>query len=130
MPLFGGLTSKIQPLYIDDMTEYLVRALEDPLRGEYLLAGPDKISLNDFLKQACLIRGKKRLLWTVPYPLFKFAAFVCDKLPRSIGWGTNQLNNIYKSRTYSIENTVRDFGVVPRRVGEGLSQWLGTDKSR
>lgn len=130
IPLFGGLTSEIQPLYIDDMTEYLVRALENPPpRGEYLLAGPDKISLNDFLKEACLIQEKKRLLWTVPYPLFKFSAIVCDKLPRSIGWGTSQLNNIYKSRTYSIENTVRDFGVVPRSVGEGLSQWFDADKS-
>ncbi len=128
VPLFGGLTSKIQPLYVDDMAEYLIRAVEKPLQGEYLLAGPEKISLNDFLKEVCRIRGKKNFVYEMPYPFFKLAAALCDKLPPSVGWGTDQLNNIYKSRTYSIENTVRDFGFVPRSVEKGLADWFKTDK--
>lgn len=128
IPLFGGLTSKIQPLYVNDMAEYLIKAIEKPLQSEYLLAGPDKISLNEFLREVCRIREKKRLMCPVPYPIFKLAALICDKLPPSIGWGTNQLNNIYKSRTYSIENTVRDFGTAPRNVEKGLADWFETDK--
>ena len=128
VPLFGGLTSKIQPLYVDDMAEYLIRAIEKPLQGEYLLAGLEKISLNEFLKEVCRVRGKKNFLHEVPYSFSKFAAVVCDKLPPSVGWGTNQLNNIYKSRVYSIENTVRDFGLIPRSIEKGLADWFKTNE--
>ena len=124
LPLFGGLTSKIQPLYIEDMVEYLIRALEKPLRGEYVLAGPETLSLNDFLKETCQIRKIKRLQCTFPRFIFRSAAAICDHLPRALGWGSNQFNNIYHSRTYSIEKTVREFGHSPRPVREGLKDWL------
>ena len=124
LPLFGGLTSKIQPLYIADMVEYLIRALERPIQGSYTLAGPDRISLNDFLKKACHIRKQKRLFLTLPRAFFKLTASLCDHLPSSVGWGKNQFDNIYGSRTYSIDKMVEDFGHAPRSIETGLADWL------
>ena len=128
VPLFGGLQGRIQPLYILDMVDYLIKALERPLTGEYMLAGPETLSLNDFIRQACEFGPKQKPQIVLPRIFFKLAALACAPLPASIGWGPNQYKNIYYSRTYSIEKTVKDFGLAPRPVREGLTQWLSADK--
>ncbi len=125
VPLFGGLKSQIQPIYIGDMVEYLLRALlRSNLRGVYLLAGPEKINLNDFVKKVCFVKNARRIFVPVPYALLKLSAGLADTLPPSLGWGTNQLRNLYESRTYSIEKTAKDFGHYPRGVEEGLRLWF------
>ncbi len=124
VPLFGGLKARIQPVSIEDMVEYLVRALRSELKGAYVIAGPEAIGLNDFLKAVARARKKRRLFIPVPYALFKVSALLCQTLPRRAGWGMAQLNNIYGSRTYPIERTVRDFGHSPRPVEAGLAEWL------
>ena len=128
VPLFGGLQCQIQPIYIADMVEYLIRALEKPLQGEYIIAGSETLSLNAFLKEVCRVRRKKNLQLMFPRLFFRLAAAICDQLPASVGWGSNQFNNIYNSRTYSIEKTIRDFEYSPRSVREGLTQWFSADK--
>ena len=129
VPLFGGLECEIQPIYIADMVEYLIRALEKPLQGEYIIAGPETLPLNDFLKEVCRVRGEKRFQLMFPRFFFRMAAAVCDRLPASVGWGTNQFNNIYNSRTYSMEKTVKDFEYSPRSVREGLTEWFTASES-
>lgn len=128
VPLFGGLKSQIQPIYIGDMAEYLLRAMLRPnLQGAYILAGPEKINLNDFVKKVCLVKNKKRIFVPVPYPLLKLSAAMADALPPWLGWGTNQLRNLYESRTYLIEKTAKDFGHYPHGIEEGLRLWFKPD---
>jgi len=123
LPLFGGLESRIQPLYIDDMVEYLLRAVWMDLKGSYVLAGPETLSLNDFLRRACAVRGHKRFFLTLPRMLVSTLAACGDRLP-ALGWGRSQMRNIYFSRTYSIEKTIKDFDYKPRGIEEGLALWL------
>lgn len=123
LPLFGGLKSRVQPLWIGDMVEYLIRALGPGLSGAYVLAGPDEIDLNGFLKKVSAVLGKKRLFLPAPYPLLSFSAVLGDLVP-SCGWGRSQLGNIYFSRTYSIKDTVDAFRWEPIGLEEGLKKWL------
>jgi len=109
-PHFPNLKSQIQPIYIDDTVEYLIRALQKDIHGAYILAGSEKINLNVFLKRACKVKNKRRLFIPVP-PFFLNRA---------------QRNNIYHSRTYAIEKTVADFGHSPITVDEGLRLWFGS----
>ena len=119
VPLFGGLRTEIQPIHIDDLVEYLIRALQTNIQGEYLIGGADKINLNQFLKQAACLKKKRRLFLPVPYWLLSLSANACGHAPNA-GWGPAQLRNIYHSRTYSIEKTVKDFAYSPRPLEEGL----------
>jgi len=123
LPLFGGLKSRVQPLWVEDMAEYLVRALGSDLGGTYLLAGPDEIDLNGFLRKVSTLLGKKRLFLPIPYPFLLFGAVLGDLIP-SIGWGRPQLRNIYFSRTYSIKDTIDAFRWKPIGLEEGLKKWL------
>ena len=108
VPLFLNLRSQIQPMYIDDAVEYLMRAVSMNIRGAAILAGPEKINLNDFLKKVCEVRKKRKLFIPLP-PFFLNAA---------------QRKNIYGSRTYSIEKTVSDFEYSPRGIEAGLRLWF------
>ncbi|MBI2095165.1 MAG: NAD-dependent epimerase/dehydratase family protein [Candidatus Omnitrophica bacterium] len=119
-PLFGGLKSKIQPIHIQDMVECLTRAVFSEISGEYLLAGPESISINDFIKKTLKARRLDKPPVPLPYPFYFLAAKFCDIFLPEIGWGSPQLMNIYRSRTYSIEKTVKDFGYAPRGINEGL----------
>ena len=111
-PLFGGLQSEMQPIYVDDMTEYLIRALRSDIQGEYLISGRDKINLNEFLKKSLAFKKKRRVFLKVP-------SFITH-----IALGTARFNNIYHSRTYSIEKTITDFQYTPRPLEAGLRAWL------
>ena len=124
VPVFGGLKSFIQPIYVDDMVEYLVRSLKNDLTGSYLIVGPDAIHLNDFLKKYCETMGLKRRFVALPKSVLGLSAKAADLLPSAVGWGTNQFRNIYGSRTYSIEKTVQDFQFTPRSVEQGLQAFL------
>ena len=125
VPLFGGLEKPIQPIYIDDMVEYLVRAVQNDLRGEYLIAGCETISINQFIKKALKAAHLEKTCITMPYFFYYLAAILGDLFFRSAGWGMTQLENIYDSRTYSIDETVRAFNYSPRSLEVGLAEWLG-----
>lgn len=124
VPLFGGLTSQIQPLYVEDMVEYLIRAVQMDMRGEYIIAGPETINLNEFIKKAMKVLGLKKMTLPIPYLFYYLAAIVGDSILPAAGWGKNQLKNIYDSRTYSIEETVNTFGYTPKNLEAGLKAWL------
>lgn len=125
VPLFGGLQSKIQPVYVDDMVEYLLRAVKNKIDGEYTLAGVDTITMNDFLKKALSVGGFKKKFVSVPRSFYYLAAILGDAFCKNSGWGIAQFINIYYSRTYSIEKTTHAFDYSPRSLEEGLKAWLG-----
>ena len=124
VPLFGGLKSLIQPIYIDDMTEYLVRGVQRNISGEFVVAGSDTLSINDFILKALAVRGIKKSILSVPRWAYAAAAFVADHVLRSSGWGSIQMKNIYNSKTYPINKTVEAFGFIPRALNAGLKEWL------
>ena len=105
------------------MTEYLIRALRIDIQGEYVIAGRDKTDLNHLIKQICVLQGKKRIFIPIPYWLLSGSAKFCGNFS-SLGWGQAQLRNIYHSRTYSMEKTIRDFQFAPRSLEEGMRAWL------
>ncbi len=124
-PLFGGLTCKIQPIYIDDMVEYLLRAVQKNIHGEFIIAGSETVTINDFIKKALEVRGLRKLVIPIPYFVYAVAAKLGDRFFKSACWGNAQLQNIYHGRTYSIEKTVKAFGYAPRGLNAGLKTWLG-----
>ena len=124
VPLFGGLKSKIQPIYIDDIVEILIRAVQNNQQGQYVVAGPETINLNEFVERALKAQGLKRVLIPVPYFFYYLAALLGDSFLRSSGWGMTQLKNIYQSQTYSIEETIKAFDHKPRDLAAGFGSWF------
>ena len=124
VPLFGKLESKIQPIFVDDLVEVLVHAVDKLLQGTFTVAGCDTLSLNDFLKEVCRAKREKKIFVTVPFPLIKLLSLLGKVVGPRFGWGPDQMQNVYHSKTYSIDSAVEAFGYKPRPLREGLNQWF------
>lgn len=62
------LNTRIQPIAVRDVLEFLLRCLGDPrfAGGSYDIAGPDILTYKQMLLQFAEVRGLNRRIWTIP----------------------------------------------------------------
>jgi len=69
LPLIGGGHTKLQPVFVADVAEAVVRSLSEEAQGKILeLGGPHEVTLRDIMHYVCAVTGRARLL--VPLPFF------------------------------------------------------------
>jgi NADH dehydrogenase len=70
LPLIGGGVTKLQPVFVDDVAEAVVRCLDDKACGQlYELGGPEIATMRDIMAYVLSVIGRKRLLLPLPFPL-------------------------------------------------------------
>jgi NADH dehydrogenase len=80
-PIVGPGTSKMQPIWVEDLAEYFAHAVAEPVSGTFELGGPDAVTWNEFwdrLKQAL---GKKRPSIHMPFSVMRVQAALTEWLP-------------------------------------------------
>jgi uncharacterized protein YbjT (DUF2867 family) len=94
LPLIGGGTTKFQPVYVGDVADAAVAALEgagrDPLTGEpgplagktFELAGPTIYTFRQLLELLLAEIGRRRILLPLPWGLARLQASILGLLPR------------------------------------------------
>jgi uncharacterized protein YbjT (DUF2867 family) len=84
VPLIGGGATRLQPVYVEDVAEAIVRMLAEPgTAGEtYELAGPGLYTLRELVSFALRLIGKRRLLVPVPFAAAAMQARLFELLPR------------------------------------------------
>jgi len=82
--LYGDGGSKFQPVYVADVAEAIVNALQDrATEGErYELCGPKIYSFKQIMELILKVTGRQRFLAPVPYGIAGFAAWFIEKLPK------------------------------------------------
>jgi len=84
VPLIGGGRTRLQPVYVEDVAEAIVRMLAD--RGTagqtYELAGPGVYTLRELVSFALRLIDKRRLLVPVPFAIAEIQARLFEFLPR------------------------------------------------
>lgn len=88
LPFPEGARMRVQPVYLDDLVEGMVRLVEaPPPRIETrVFAGPQPQPLRDYLADLRRALGEPRRQWIVPVPssLFRVGASVAGHLPGSM----------------------------------------------
>jgi uncharacterized protein YbjT (DUF2867 family) len=83
VPLIGGGRTRLQPVYVEDVAEGIVRMLAD--RGSagqtYELAGPSAYTLRELVRFALRLIDKRRLLVPVPFAVAEIQARLFELLP-------------------------------------------------
>src|SRR5688572_1670744 len=83
VPLIGGGRTRLQPVYVEDVAEGIVRMLAD--RGTagqtYELAGPGVYTLRELVGFALRLMDKRRLLVPVPFAVAETQARLFEFLP-------------------------------------------------
>ncbi len=83
LPVIGGGTNRIQPVYVGDVADAVVAALMDEAsQGKiYELGGPDIITFREAMRFVLQSIGRSRKLLSVPFPVMGMAAMAMAILP-------------------------------------------------
>jgi uncharacterized protein YbjT (DUF2867 family) len=83
LPLIGGGRARFQPVYVGDVAQAVVAALErEDCRGRiYELGGPQTYSFAELMRYMLKVVGRRRLLLSLPFSLAKFQARFFELLP-------------------------------------------------
>lgn len=83
LPLIGGGETEFQPVYVGDVAEAALKALDGKARPGtvYELGGPETRSFKALLEYILTVTGRKRLLLPLPFALAKFKASILECLP-------------------------------------------------
>lgn len=84
LPLIGGGHTKFQPVYVNDVAQAVVAALEnDAAQGQtYELGGPSVYEFKELLKYVATITGRSPLMLPIPFGLASFIGYFTQLLPR------------------------------------------------
>ena len=81
-PMFGRGRTALQPSYVEDVAEAIVRGFDAPEAGMvYELGGPRIYSYEELLRTVCAHLGVRRILFPVPFIAWQGFAFVSEMLP-------------------------------------------------
>ena len=83
LPLIGGGSTRLQPVFVEDVAEAVTSSLADPatIGRIYELAGPKVYPLRDLFEYTLRLIGKRRLLVPIPFILAEIQARLLELLP-------------------------------------------------
>ncbi|WP_455480767.1 complex I NDUFA9 subunit family protein [Bartonella sp. B12(2025)] len=135
MPLFGGGQRKLQPVYVGDIAEFVVRALEKQIvSGKiYDLGGPQILTFQDILENILKIIQRKKPILSVPLSAGLLIGSLCGiigKLPLLPTLITAdqirflQVDNVVSQEAIENGYTLEGIGITPKAMPAILPSYL------
>lgn len=124
LPL-GGAGTQFQPVWVGDVVEAFVRALDMPesIGNGYDLVGPERMSLAEIVRLTARTKGWSRFVLPLPEPLGRLQAEVGEHLPGKPisrdNWRSLQRDSV------SDDNGLPKLGIAPTDVRAKLPEILG-----
>jgi NADH dehydrogenase len=81
-PIVGTGTTRLQPIWVDDVATCFVRALDAPAGQTIDLGGPDAVTWNELFERIRRVLAVRRGTIHLPFGLVRPAAAVAELLPR------------------------------------------------
>lgn len=125
-PLFGRGETRLQPAYVEDVAEGIVRALRAPTpEPAYELVGPRVYSYAELLTTIAERVGRKPVLFPVPFALWHALAFAAELSPVA-PITRNQIELMQIDNVAAPEAPgFAALGITPRPLAEMLQQMFG-----
>jgi NADH dehydrogenase len=127
LPLIGGGSTRLQPIFVEDVAEAISSILSDPgtVGRTYELAGPKVYTLHELVNMTLQLMGKRRLLVPIPFAVAEVQARLFELLPNP-PLTTGQVDLL---KTDSVASgalpDVQDLGIQPKAVEEILPTYIG-----
>ncbi|MEM1051060.1 MAG: complex I NDUFA9 subunit family protein [Pseudomonadota bacterium] len=122
LPVFGP-TAQLQLVYVEDVAEAIVTALEDPTShgGKiFELGGPEVLTMMDINERIAKAQGRKRSFLPVPDSMSSlFAAMPLTPMSRD-QWTLLKAGSVVGTDA----NTLADLGIEARPLGMFLDTWM------
>jgi NADH dehydrogenase len=116
----------LHPIYIGDLVDALLRALEreDTVDTVLEIGGPEYITLEDLIRTVMRVSGMRRLIVPLPPYMLRWSTALYSRvLPRSL-MTPQWLDILATNRTAQLGNTYQYFGIRPRRLEDTLLTYM------
>lgn len=122
MPIFGDGESLQQPIFVDDVAQAVLLALQtDATIGKsYNIAGKAPLTYNQVIGTVASALGKRVWKLHLPYmPIVHLLQFT-ERMKFRLPIKAEQVLRLNENKAFSYEEARRDFGFSPRSFEEGL----------
>lgn len=139
LPLIGGGTARLQPVYVGDVAEAIARAVDGAARAgtTYELGGPDVASFADLMRFILRVTGRKRSLMTLPFGAAHILAGVTEVaakaslglLPEDFQLTRDQVellkqDNVVSDHASAENRTLQALGITPESYQSFVPRYL------
>ena len=127
LPLIGGGSTRLQPIFVEDVAEAISSILSDPgtVGRTYELAGPKVYTLHELVNMTLQLMGKRRLLVPIPFAVAEIQARLFELLPNP-PLTTGQVDLLKTDNVASgALPDVQDLGIQPKTVEEIIPTYIG-----
>lgn len=123
IPLLGGGTFKLQPVYVADIVELIVKAVELPAQNtEFNAAGPAQITLKAMLQELSQNMGIRRSYLPVPLKPVQAMVKIFLKICPDTKLPAKQILELDKHEAFDISKTEKVFQYKPRTYFQGAKE--------
>lgn len=122
MPIFGDGKSLQQPIFVDDVAQAVLLALQtDTTIGKsYNIAGKDPLTYNQVIDTVASALGKRVWKLHLPYmPIVRVLQFT-EQMNIRLPIKAEQVLRLNEDKSFSYADAQRDFGFSPRSFEEGI----------
>ncbi len=122
MPIFGDGESLQQPIFVDDVAQAVLRALQTnaTIGKSYNIAGKDPLTYNQVIDTVASALGRRVWKLHLPYmPIVRVLQFT-ERMKIRLPIKAEQVLRLNENKAFSYEEAQRDFGFSPRSFEEGI----------
>ena len=126
LPLFGKGGTRLQPVYIGDVADAAVAALDRPATAGRVveLGGPDILTYEALLRLLMRQLGRRRLLFPLPFTVWRLLATLLSPLPHP-PVTHDQITLMERDNVVGSDAlTFADLGIVPTAMQDILPTYL------
>lgn len=127
LPLIDGGHTKFQPVYVGDVADAVMAALEDEAAAgkTYELGGPEVVTFRQVMEIVMAETGRKRILAPAPSALMRPFAAIAEMLPVPPPITRDQLTLLESDNVVSEgAATLADLGVTPTAMAAEVPEYL------
>jgi nucleoside-diphosphate-sugar epimerase len=127
IPIFGDGESLQQPIFVDDVAQAVLRALQtDATIGRsYNIAGKVPLTYNQVIDAAASALGKRAWKLHLPYmPIVRVLQFA-ERMRLRLPIKAEQILRLNENKAFSYEDAQRDFGFHPISFEKGIGIEVG-----
>jgi uncharacterized protein YbjT (DUF2867 family) len=131
LPLIGGGSTKLQPVYVGDVASAVADAVDGKTRAgaTYELGGPEVLTMREIIELILVITERKRMLVTLPFGLAKFQALFLQFAPGAFKLTPDQVallrsDNVVSDAAKAAGLTLEGLGITPDSMQAIAPQYL------
>ena len=132
LPLIGGGTTRFQPVYVGDVANAVMKAIETPdAAGKtYELAGPKVYSFAELMRLVLAEIDRKRVLLPLPFPVASLMGSIMQCLPNP-QLTADQVRLLKRDNVPSAGSAgLSDLGITPTAVEAIIPTYLDRYRAR